>query len=195
MDMRRTVVLSASAALAVLLLGVAALLWAQQAQAQEPCNFDFCVDKTADKSTVRVGEQITFTITERCFGIEGVACGNPNSLVDTLPSGLTDVTVEDSDPTIQCTTSGNTVTCPGGRVFTPAQPFTLTIVATTTECGPFTNTAGNSISTGTATFTVEGCPTLPTTKEECKKGGWKKLGYADQGTCITAFNESRPHSR
>jgi hypothetical protein len=32
---------------------------------------------------------------------------------------------------------------------------------------------------------------IPTTKEQCKKGGWKDFGYPDQGTCITAFNENR----
>ena len=46
MDMRRTVVLSASAALAALLVGAAALLWTQQAQAEEACNESACLDKT-----------------------------------------------------------------------------------------------------------------------------------------------------
>src|SRR5215203_5051297 len=73
MDVRRTVVLSASAALAVLLFGAAALLWTQQAQAEEACTDPNlgtvrCLDKTADADTVEVGQQITFTITERCLG-------------------------------------------------------------------------------------------------------------------------------
>jgi subtilisin-like proprotein convertase family protein len=29
---------------------------------------------------------------------------------------------------------------------------------------------------------------VPTTKDDCKKGGWKALGWPDQGTCITAWN-------
>ena len=33
---------------------------------------------------------------------------------------------------------------------------------------------------------------FPATKDECKKGGWSKFGFSDQGTCITAFNENRP---
>ena len=38
-------------------------------------------------------------------------------------------------------------------------------------------------------FTVEGCgPTVPTTKEQCKKGGWSNLGFPDQGTCVSAVN-------
>jgi hypothetical protein len=188
MDMRRTVVLSASTALAVLLFCVAALLWTQQeAQAQEePCSQAFCIDKSATPSTVRVGEQITFTITERCA--VGGSCEGLAPLVDTLPSGLTGVTVEGSDPSVECSLSGNTVTC-GHRFFSGAQPFTLTIVATTTECGTFTNTAGNTVFTESVTYTVN-C--LPTTKAQCKKGGFRDFGYPDQGTCITAFNENRP---
>jgi subtilisin-like proprotein convertase family protein len=31
-------------------------------------------------------------------------------------------------------------------------------------------------------------PTTPTTKNDCKKGGWKALGWPDQGTCVSAVN-------
>ena len=196
MDMRRTVVLSASAALAVLLLGVAALLWTQQAQAQEPCSIPFCIDKTADQDTVEVGQQITFTITQRCPSpFPNVTCGTPRDIVDVLPSGLSIDSVDANEPTnpdYQCSTNGNTVTCPGFRNITSVQPFTATIVATTTECGTFTNTASDGVGTGQATFTVVHC--VPMTKEECKKGGWKDFGiYPDQGTCISAWNnQNRP---
>jgi large repetitive protein len=33
---------------------------------------------------------------------------------------------------------------------------------------------------------------VPTTKDDCKKGGWKALGWPDQGTCISAVNQNRP---
>jgi Glycine rich protein len=33
---------------------------------------------------------------------------------------------------------------------------------------------------------------VPTTKDQCKKGGWSKFGYPDQGTCITFVNQNRP---
>ena len=33
---------------------------------------------------------------------------------------------------------------------------------------------------------------VPATKELCKKGGWKALGWPDQGTCISAVNQNRP---
>ena len=183
MDMRRTVVLSASAALAVLLLGVAALLlWTPQAQAQEiPCNNNLCIDKTADKSTVEVGQPITFTITERC--IFGRACVDSDPLVDQLPSGLT------VDSVSRCGTSGNTVTCDGPRFIEQVAPFQLIIVATTTECGTFTNTASAGENSGSATYTVEGCPPpLPTTKAQCKKGGFREFGYPDQGKCVSDVN-------
>jgi len=195
MDMRRTIVLSASAALAALLFCAAALLWTQQAQAQEACDISgtACLDKTADRSTVEVGEQITFTITERCT-FEGCEGGFGSPLVDTLPSGLTVDSVVAAGPLLpagyECTTSENTVTCPNPRFVTLEQPFTLTIVATPTECGSFTNTASDTLFTVEATFTVEGCPpTLPTTKAQCKNGGWTDFGYPDQGTCISGVNQ------
>jgi hypothetical protein len=49
---------------------------------------------------------------------------------------------------------------------------------------------GNPASTSTdntVTFNA-----APTTKADCKKGGWRNFGFPDQGTCITAFNENRP---
>jgi hypothetical protein len=192
---RRIAALVIAAAVAMLLIGVAALLWTQEAQAQEPCSENFCIDKTVNDSTPTVGQQITFTITERCvFG----ECTAFPPLVDTLPDGLIITGVVANapfQPEYQCTTSGNTVTCPANRISTPDQPFTLTIVALTTECGEFTNTASKSSGqTAQASFKVEGCgPTVPTTKQECKEGGWSNLGWPDQGTCISAWNEqNRP---
>jgi uncharacterized repeat protein (TIGR01451 family) len=184
---RRLAALVIAALLAVLLVSVAALLWTQQAKAQEPCNFDFCIDKTANAGTVEVGQQITFTITQRCIAV-GFVCVTSGNIVDELPSGLSFVSVEDSDPNIQCTSSGNTVTCPGTRLIATDSPFTATIVATTTKCGEFTNTASDGVRTGQATFTVVGCP--PPTKAECKNGGWSNpaLGFPDQGTCVSAWN-------
>ena len=138
-------------------------------------------------NTVNVGEQITFTITQRCPEAEAYLDSFP--LVDQLPSRLTVDSVMDSAPNIQCTTSGTTVTCLGIRTITPTAPFTLTIVATPTECGTFTNTASAGVYSGSATYTVEGCPPqLPTTKQQCKKGGWREFGYPDQGTCISDVN-------
>ena len=99
------------------------------------------------------------------------------------------------DPDYQCTTSGNTVTCAQVRFFSETQPFTLTIVATPTECGTFTNTASAGSSTGSVTFTVEGCvPTTPTTKEQCKKGGYEEFGFKNQGQCV-AFIERGPKNK
>jgi hypothetical protein len=67
----------------------------------------------------------------------------------------------------------------------------LTIVATTAQCGTFTNTAIGFTTSGSATYKVEGCPPqLPTTKEQCKKGGWEELGYPNQGQCVSEVNRS-----
>jgi uncharacterized repeat protein (TIGR01451 family) len=199
--MRRRLAASVIAALFAVLVVSGAMLFGmgKPAQSQEsapPCNTNFCLDKTADPSTVTVGERITFTITERCA--EANFCNIFLPLVDELPSGLTVNSVDPVGPLLpsdyQCSTSGNTVTCPGDRSSTQTQPFTLTIVATPTECGSFTNTATNDLDpsigfyTVEAAFTVEGCVPVPTTKAQCKKGGWKDFGYPNQGTCISDVN-------
>src|SRR5918995_6194193 len=125
---RRLAALVIAAAVALLVVSGAMLFgMGKPAQAQSdpepPCNFQFCLDKTATPSIVTVGEPITFTITERCPGAPG--CFDGTTLVDELPSGFT---VDSVDPAGICSTSGNTVTC-GLRSFGPNNPFTLTIVA------------------------------------------------------------------
>ena len=52
----------------------------------------------------------------------------------------------------------------------------------------------SAIDTGSITgwsLDISTALTVPMKKADCKKGGWKNLGYPDQGTCITAFNENR----
>ena len=205
---RRLAALVIAAAVALLVVSGAMLFgMGKPAQAQEPCNTAFCLDKTAEPSTVAVGEPITFTIYERCAG-GAINCTVFVPLVDTLPpdAGLTVNSVDAAGGTglpsgYQCSTSGNTVTCPGAggeRETTRTQPFVLTIVATPTQCGSFTNTATNDLDpsvglyTVEAAFTVEGCVPLPTTKAQCKKGGWRDFGYPDQGTCISDVNRRNP---
>jgi predicted outer membrane repeat protein len=51
---------------------------------------------------------------------------------------------------------------------------------------------GNTASTSTDNTVTFNAPTVPMKKADCKKGGWRGLGWPDQGTCITAFNENRP---
>jgi Bacterial Ig-like domain len=162
--MRRIMVLVTAA----LVMAALIVVMAGPAMAQEsapPCNTNFCLDQTADPSTVTAGEPITFTIAERCP--MATLCNISLPLVDTLPSGLSIVSVADSQPNYQCSTSGNTVTCLGDRFSTPTQPFSLTIVATPMVCGSFTNTASNDkvpsigFYTVEAAFTVEGCDIRP----------------------------------
>jgi hypothetical protein len=69
-------------------------------------------------------------------------------------------------------------------------PFVATIEVIPTQCGTFTNTASMAFGLSVSeTFTVVGC--VPTTKAQCKNGGWRAFGYPDQGTCITAVNQNR----
>jgi hypothetical protein len=147
-----------AALLAMLVVGGAMLFgMGNPAQAQSvpepPCTTNFCIDKTATPSTATAGEPITFTITQRCPGNGELGCLTSRPIVDTLPpeAGLTNVSLPAA-----CTRDGNTVTCAENRFFTATRPYTLTIVATPTTCGTFTNTAsfGGNQSTATATFTV-----------------------------------------
>jgi hypothetical protein len=191
-SMRRKLQALVIAAAVALLVISGALLFGmgKPAQAQSnpepPCTTLYCIDKTATPNPATVGEPITFTITQRCP--VAVECIGNQDLVDQLPpeAGLTNVSV---DPAGTCSASGNTVTC-GRRIFFPTAPFTLTIVATPTECGTFKNTAsstgGEFSATDEVTFTVVGCP--PPTKEECKNGGWEDFGFPNQGRCERAWN-------
>ena len=190
-SMRRMLASLVIAAAVGLLVVSGALLFGmgKPAQAQSnpepPCTTFFCLDKTATPNPATVGEPITFTITERCPGGGPAGCTDIQTLVDQVPPELT---VDSVAPAGTCSATGNTVTC-GTRVSFPTQPFTLTIVATPTECGTFINTAshgGGLPSTATVTFTVVGCP--PPTKEECKNGGWEDFGFPNQGRCESAWN-------
>ena len=90
-ELRRLQALVMAALLAMLVVGGAMMFgMGKQAQAQEPCNTDSCIDKTADSDTVEVGQQITFTITQRCQPPAG-SCLDPRDLVDQLPSGLSKI--------------------------------------------------------------------------------------------------------
>ena len=188
---RRVLVLSATLT-AVMIVGL--LGYATSSRADVLCTGGYCIEKTATPDPVKVGENLTFTIRGFCTF---VGCLQVLGEVrDTLPAaaGLEFVSASatgNSNPT--CSESAGTVTC-APFTYSFATPFEATIEVIPRECGTFTNTAtdvgGDSAS---ETFTVVGCgPTVPTTKEQCKKGGWKDLGWPDQGSCITAFNENRP---
>jgi hypothetical protein len=41
-------------------------------------------------------------------------------------------------------------------------------------------------------ITVHDAPALPTSKEQCKNGGWRQFGFKNQGQCV-AFVERRPN--
>ena len=100
--MRRRLQAWVIAAAVALLVVSGALLFGtgKPAQAQSvpepPCGTEVadqgCIDKTATPGTVEVGDQITFTITQRCPGnAQGCLYFASPPIVDTLPTGLTDV--------------------------------------------------------------------------------------------------------
>jgi hypothetical protein len=36
-------------------------------------------------------------------------------------------------------------------------------------------------------------PTVPTSKEACKNGGWQALGFKNQGQCVSTYEHSIGH--
>jgi len=189
---RRLLVLSATLT-AVMVVGV--LGYATSSRADVTCFQDVvCLAKeTSTPDPVQVGQQLTFTISDFCA--PGITCdvSAAEGLTDTLPAGseFVSASATGSEPAT-CSESAGTVTCTP-IAYTTSVPFVATIVVIPRQCGTFTNTANDtSILNGTGflsaseTFTVEGC--VPTTKEQCKKGGWKDFDYPDQGTCISDVN-------
>jgi hypothetical protein len=189
---RRLLVLSATLA-AVMVVGVLGYATPSRADvACDPARPAFCMEKTATPDPVKVGEPLTFTI--RGFCAPGFSCGHTGlaPLTDTLPAGLEFVSASATGVLGEatCSESAGTVTC-APFTYDAAFPFEATIEVIPMQCGTFTNTAtdvglGSSVS---ETFTVEGCVPLPTTKAQCKKGGWRDFGYPDQGTCISDVNQ------
>jgi uncharacterized repeat protein (TIGR01451 family) len=181
---RRLLVLSATltAAMVVGLLG-----YANSSRADVAC-FDvfFCMEKTSTPDPVTVGQPLTFTIRGFCAtecSVTGLR------ITDTLPADADLEFVSASatgkdNPT--CSQSAGTVTC-APLVFSTGEPFEATIKVIPRECGTFTNTA-TAIPFGWMASDTFAVSCLPTTKEQCKNGGWEDFGYPDQGRCISDVN-------
>jgi uncharacterized repeat protein (TIGR01451 family) len=204
---RRLLLLSATLTAAMV---VGLLAYAPSARADVTCDeLDggaFCSEKTASPDPAQVGEPLTFTIRGYCTAT--INCGRfaLAGMTDTLPEGLEFVSASatgfsgpelGNQPQPTCSESEGTVTCAPLAFWFDQEgtdvPFVATIKVIPGQCGTFTNTADVAGQLVSETFTVEGCgPTTPATKDLCKKGGWKALGWPDQGTCISAVNQNRP---
>jgi hypothetical protein len=199
---KKVLVLSATLTAAMV---VGLLAFSTSARADVACVTEdvFCLEKTSSPDPVTVGEPLTFTIRGYCINEAGcVLVSAYEGLTDTLPAGLEFVSAtatgytEYGIPQPTCSESAGTVTCtpvafasnqPGQEMDVP---FVATIEVIPTQCGTFTNTASMAFGLSVSeTFTVVGC--VPTTKAQCKNGGWRAFGYPDQGTCITAVNQNR----
>jgi len=200
---KKVLVLSATLTAAMV---VGLLAFSTSASADVACVTEggACLEKTAAPDPVTVGEPLTFTIRGYCEDGCLVFSGYQGGLTDTLPAGLEFVSATATGytdnwiPQPTCSESAGTVTCtPVAFVASnqPGQemdvPFVATIEVIPTQCGTFTNTASLAALrlSVSETFTVVGC--VPTTKAQCKNGGWRAFGYPDQGTCITAVNQNR----
>ena len=52
-----------------------------------------------------------------------------------------------------------------------------------TDCSPPTDWVGLPLSGGD--IVVRDAPSLPTSKDQCKDGGWQKFGFKNQGDCVS----------
>jgi hypothetical protein len=87
--------------------------------------------------------------------------------------------------------AGPAVAADGTLTYTPAANAngSAGITVRLKDNGGTTN--GGKDTSATQTFTIN-VITAPTTKDQCKNGGWKGLGYPNQGTCISDVNQNRP---
>jgi uncharacterized repeat protein (TIGR01451 family) len=196
----KVLVLSATLT-AIMVVGL--LAFATPSRADVVCQVELCLEKTATPDPVVVGEPLTFTIIYSCTPPSGSNCAaSSRKLTDTLPAGVEFVSATatgysgpflGNPPQPTCSESAGTVTCAPVNAFVDTLtetdiPFVATIEVIPTQCGIFTNTASLDEETNfpsvSETFTVVGC--VPTSKEQCKEGGYGLFGSANQGRCIKA---------
>ena len=102
---------------------------------------DLSIVKNVNKSTVKLGEQVTFTIT---VTNNDLADANDTNVTDTLPSGFTNISTNCTNGSV----SGQTVTCHLGTIAHSGGSSSFTITANAPDVdGTYTNTATTSTST------------------------------------------------
>ncbi|MCC7052125.1 MAG: DUF11 domain-containing protein, partial [Gemmatimonadaceae bacterium] len=101
---------------------------------------DLAVTKTVDTDTLRLNGSATWTVNVANVG--GAATTGPITVIDSLPAGLTPVSV--TGTTFTCTTVGTVVTCSRTAVLAAGATASLQIAATlspTAPIAPLQNTA------------------------------------------------------
>jgi hypothetical protein len=110
----------------------------------------------------------------------------PTTVAPTTVAPTTVAPTTVAPTTVAPTTVAPTTVAPTTVAPTTVAPTTVapTTVAPTTVA-PTTVAPTTTISGSTTTTTPAG---FPTTKAECKKGGWKQFGFKNQGQCIKFVN-------
>jgi hypothetical protein len=66
----------------------------------------------------------------------------------------------------------------------------LTVASSPTDCGFYPPASGAEVIEGD--ITIVDAPPLPTSKDECKNGGWRTFGvFRNQGECIASVKPAR----
>jgi hypothetical protein len=106
-----------------------------------------------------------------CVSVKGLVATVGVRLDRALPSGESAGVIDVLDYS-----SSTTVVRPDLATFTPR----LTVP---TQCPfPVVATGFGEVSNGD--FSVTAAPPVPTSKDQCKNGGWRQFGFKNQGACI-----------
>jgi len=98
---------------------------------------DITIQKSVDKSSVKVDQDVTFTLTATNNGPDS----SDVTITDTIPNGFNNIRVSESIGSFSCSVSGNNVTCTGSRNLTKNSTFNISIIATAITTGTYTNSA------------------------------------------------------
>ena len=151
-----------------------------------PLEADLSIAKTDSPDPVTVGSPLTWTLAVANHGPDAAA---GVTVTDVLPAGATFVS---SSTTVGSCSGTATVTCDLGALANGAGA-TVTIVVTPGSAGQLSNTAtvssttddpvaGNNSSTVSTTVN----PQMPSTKNDCKDGGWHAYGiFKNGGDCVS----------
>jgi large repetitive protein len=114
-----------------------------------------------------------------------------------LTEGARGVLGNDSDSDSGDTLTAKLVSGPSHGTLALEADGSFTYTPATDYNGPdsFTYKANDGTvdsNTSTVSITVNAVNDAPTTKAQCKNGGWRVYGFPNQGTCISFVNHNRP---
>jgi hypothetical protein len=94
-------------------------------------------------------------------------------------------------PSTTTTTHPTTTTTTTTTTIAPSTTTTTHPTTTTTTIAPTTTTTVVTTTPPTTTPPTTTPPTGPTSKDDCKNGGWQQFGFRNQGQCVSSVVSNR----